>query len=155
MKFLSFIFVVVFFSTCYAEVYKCQTADGKISYQGSPCKNELILVAPREDMLPEATLEALKETTVFIKVAGDRINGSGTGFLVAREGNIGYVVTNAHVVESDRGFSSITTVVFKSGRKDQAPVKAVVSTTDPSSDLAILKIEMVNLPAPLSSSMRR
>lgn len=41
MKFLAVIFAIIFFSSCaYAEVYKCQTLDGKIYYQASPCNND-------------------------------------------------------------------------------------------------------------------
>jgi putative serine protease PepD len=68
--------------------------------------------------------------------------GSGTGFLVDRDGTL---VTNAHVV----GSSSTVAVRFGPNARS---IRAEVTGTDPSSDLAVLKIRVADTPnvAPLA-----
>jgi putative serine protease PepD len=68
--------------------------------------------------------------------------GSGTGFLVDRDGTL---VTNAHVV----GGSSTVAVRFGPNARS---IRAEVTGTDPSSDLAVLKIRVADTPnvAPLA-----
>jgi putative serine protease PepD len=62
--------------------------------------------------------------------------GSGTGFLVDRDGTL---VTNAHVV----GGSSRVAVRFGPNARS---IEAQVTGTDPSSDLAVLRIRIVDTP---------
>jgi putative serine protease PepD len=62
--------------------------------------------------------------------------GSGTGFLVGRDGTL---VTNAHVV----GRSSTVAVRFGPNARS---ISAQVTGTDPSSDLAVLRIRVVDTP---------
>lgn len=62
-------------------------------------------------------------------------NGSGSGVIISEDG---YIVTNNHVV----GFADLIEVTLFDGRK----VKAQKIGTDPSTDLAVLKIEDDNLP---------
>ncbi|MCL4154246.1 UNVERIFIED_CONTAM: hypothetical protein GTU68_057927 [Idotea baltica] len=63
-------------------------------------------------------------------------SGSGSGVIVSDDG---YIVTNNHVV----GFADIIKVTLNDGRE----VKAVKIGTDPSTDLAVLKIDLSeNLP---------
>jgi Do/DeqQ family serine protease len=71
---------------------------------------------------------------------GDRMpdmpqDGLGSGVIVS-EG--GYVLTNNHVIEGASGIE----VVLSDGRKTQAKVIG----TDPETDLALLKIELTDLP---------
>ncbi len=69
--------------------------------------------------------------------------GGGSGFLVAADG---YIVTNKHVVEDKK---AEFTVVLQDGREFPGKVLA----TDPSLDLAIMKIEGANFPyLPLGDS---
>ncbi|MEZ5938455.1 MAG: Do family serine endopeptidase [Hyphomonadaceae bacterium] len=65
--------------------------------------------------------------------------GSGSGFIVDRDGHI---VTNNHVVENAKS----VTVQFADGREETAEVIG----TDPKTDLAVIKINSKNLPAPLA-----
>ena len=67
------------------------------------------------------------EAVVSVQAGG----GSGTGFLIDRDGTI---VTNAHVV----GSADQVRVRFDD---DASPVSARVVGTDPSSDLAVLKVD--------------
>lgn len=60
---------------------------------------------------------------------------SGSGFLISADG---YLVTNNHVIKD----ATEVTVTLYDGRE----YKAVVKGTDPSSDLAVLKIEEKELP---------
>jgi putative serine protease PepD len=74
-------------------------------------------------------------------------SGSGTGFVVDREGTL---VTNAHVV------GDATQVRVRFG-DDDAPVSARVAGTDPSTDLAVLRVDPADVPGglrplPLASS---
>jgi len=64
--------------------------------------------------------------------------GLGSGVIVSRDG---YILTNNHVIQ---GAQSIT-VNLADGRE----VKAKIVGTDPESDLAVLKIDVHNLPEAL------
>lgn len=67
---------------------------------------------------------------------------SGSGFIVSKDG---YILTNNHVID---GSSQVTVRLL-----DRREFKAKVVGTDPTTDLAVLKIEAANLvPAPLGSS---
>src|SRR5207253_665786 len=48
--------------------------------------------------IPAATLQAIKDATVFIKTKAGAFEATGSGFLMMAEGKIGYVVTNNHVI---------------------------------------------------------
>ena len=65
--------------------------------------------------------------------------GSGTGFIVDEDG---YILTNAHVVESGSGSSSITVDLF-----DGSEYEGTVLWSDTTLDLAIVKIDAKNLQA--------
>lgn len=67
-------------------------------------------------------------------------SGSGTGFMVGRDG---YILTNNHVITR----SDAVSVRFRGQRRRY---EAVVVGSDPSSDLAVLKIELDAPLAPLS-----
>lgn len=62
-------------------------------------------------------------------------SGTGSGVIISDDG---YIVTNNHVV----GYADIIEVTLNDGRK----LKAEKIGTDPSTDLAVLKIEETNLP---------
>ncbi|HYF38123.1 MAG TPA: trypsin-like peptidase domain-containing protein [Gemmatimonadales bacterium] len=67
---------------------------------------------------------------------------SGSGFIVSKDG---YILTNNHVID---GSSQVTVRLL-----DRREFKAKVIGTDPTTDLAVLKIDAPNLvPAPLGSS---
>jgi S1-C subfamily serine protease len=106
--------------------------------------------ATLEGGLPSRILDRLKDATVFIKVRheyGQR--GSGSGFLFLADGNDGYVVTNAHVVLSGGQEAEKVEVVFDCGHPAEKSYNADVIAHDSERDLALLKINSPNLPAPL------
>jgi serine protease DegQ len=70
------------------------------------------------------------------RAAPQRNTSLGSGVIVSQEG---YVVTNNHVVDSAEEIE----VALKDGRK----TKARVVGADPESDIAILKIDLPNVPA--------
>jgi S1-C subfamily serine protease len=108
--------------------------------------------------IPTKTLKDVKAATVFVKVplgipGGKRGFGTGSGFVMKVDGETGYVVTNHHVV-----FPSVPKVtregpillVFWSGTRKERTVPAEVVATDPSRDLAILRVKgFKDLPTPL------
>lgn len=67
------------------------------------------------------------------------VEGSGTGFIVDEDG---YILTNAHVVESSSGSSSITVDLY-----DGSEYEGTVLWSDTTLDLAIVKIDATNLQA--------
>ena len=80
--------------------------------------------------------------SILAEVSYGSINGttqtaeaSGSGFIISADG---YIVTNNHVID---GASAVQVVV--AGEKD--PIDAVVVGTDPTTDIAVLKIDRTNL----------
>lgn len=63
-------------------------------------------------------------------------NGAGSGFIISSDG---FIITNNHVIEN----ADKIHVSFSDGRK----VKAEIKGTDPSTDIAVLKIDETNLRA--------
>ncbi len=114
--------------------------------------------APAGDAIPAETLKAVKAATVFVKVQfggprGLRAGGTGSGFVMKADGETGYLVTNDHVINApNRRFSRVGPVrlVFWSGTRKERTVDAEVVATDPSRDLAVLRVRgFKDLPAPL------
>ncbi len=122
----------------------------------TPAAHQLNAPAPRPYALEDNFVEAAGMSTqsvVFIKtLSGDsyeptsyfdllfgrrsgQVASSGSGVIYARNG---YIVTNNHVVEGSK-----TIEVVHNRRTYQASLVG----TDPSTDLAVLKIEADNLPA--------
>ena len=92
--------------------------------------------APRACRPPPAARPDRRSTTIYAR-AGEAVvsvqtnGGSGTGFLIDRDGTI---VTNAHVVGSaEPGQGAL--------RRRREPGDAQVVGTDPSSDLAVLNVD--------------
>jgi S1-C subfamily serine protease len=114
-------------------------------------------------------LEDIKKATVFVKLDQGLAGGSGSGFLIKRDGLIGYVVTNHHVIEgeSNEDFGPffgprfrrpptgppVITAVFGSGTPLELSVRAEVLASDKERDLAILQVRGIqNLPTPIDTS---
>ncbi len=70
---------------------------------------------------------------------GSSSGGSvGSGFIISKDG---YIVTNNHLVDGMDTFE----VTFADQEHTEMPVKATLVGVDPSSDLAVLKVERSNL----------
>ena len=122
--------------------------------------------------LSAQTLADLKGATVFIKVeAGRMLSCSGSGFLVKVDGEVGYIVTNHHVINpeaelltpirSGRGTTlgivkykaknAAISAVFHSGTRTERSLSAEVLTTDESRNLAVLRVRgLGNWPRPIA-----
>ena len=113
--------------------------------------------APAQSSIPRDTLRLLKQATVFVRVRHGNRRATGSGFVVGRVNQTGFIVTNAHVivleVEEDgktrrRAASSIS-IVLNSGQADERPVPAELMGLDPQRDLALLRVTAPDLPEPL------
>ena len=82
--------------------------------------------------------------------------GTGSGFLVHVDGKTGLVVTNHHVIQPllddfSKVKKSRYTLVFDSGTRLEKFVAAELLGSDPSCDLALLRVRDVeSLPAPIA-----
>ena len=86
---------------------------------------------------------------MFIKVTTARGGQTGSGFLMEKSKTMGYIVSNAHVVQ-DRGQPARKVeCVFHSGTRNEMTLAATVVGADSDRDLAILKVRHDQLPAPL------
>lgn len=119
-----------------------------------------------QDSIPADVLAKVKRAAVFVKVSHGGIEGSGSGFVIRRDGDVVHLVTNAHVVARpepapfgpfsprpfgprpfrNRGADPLDAagegeiqVVFHSGTPKEEAVKAAVVARDVKRDLAILK----------------
>jgi putative serine protease PepD len=78
-------------------------------------------------------------SVVTIKVSGPGVAGTGSGFVMRKDG---YILTNNHVVEAATSKGKIT-VLFADGKS----AEATVIGRDESYDLAVIRVNRRNLPA--------
>ena len=78
-------------------------------------------------------------SVVTIKVEGPAGQGTGSGFVVRKDG---YILTNNHVVDA-AGANGTITVLFSDGTS----VDATVVGHDAAYDLAVIRVDRANLPA--------
>ena len=123
-----------------------------------------------DSSISAATVADIKTATVFIKVESDQLSKSGSGFVVQADDKATYVVTNHHVIGATvsldaggadrRNARTITlknprtTVIFRSGTRQEQSLPAEVLAADETSDLAVLKVGPVKgvKPIPFSQS---
>ena len=121
---------------------------------------------PNSTELSPRSLARLKKMTVFVKSDFGFEENQGSGFLVRVENNIGYVVTNDHVVRGNPRMRQFdrpgqparpgwrirpqrTSVVFNSGAPEERTLPCQIVATDDRHDLALLKITGAALPQPI------
>ncbi len=117
--------------------YLSQLLEGGIAGAGAPLGDRLAHINVK------AVLEAVQEAVVIVDVmTPDGGDGGGSGFIVTSDG---LIVTNAHVVENAESIE----VRFFGGERTRAEAIGVDTTRD----LAVLQVEVANLPTvPLGSS---
>lgn len=101
-------------------------------------KNDAGLLTPRQiGDKASAAVVAINTTTLAKGIFGNvgTIEGAGSGVLISADG---YIVTNNHVIAR----SNTITVNLPSGKSLQAKVIG----TDPTTDLAVIKVDAQNLP---------
>ncbi|ABW16558.1 peptidase S1 and S6 chymotrypsin/Hap [Parafrankia sp. EAN1pec] len=96
-------------------------------------------VSPAADNTVAAAAQAILPSVVTIAEQSSQESGTGSGTIIRADG---YILTNNHVV-SGASQGGTLTVTMQDGRTFDAQVKA----TDPSSDLAVVKIDATGLPA--------
>lgn len=144
-------------NTAKADSPEDSTREIDTSSESAAKEEPVVAVATVDDKPPVSRnagemLEFLKSATVFIKVSTTKGIQSGSGFLVQREGNNGFIVSNSHVIEPLEGTLKSIECVFRSGRPDEYKVLATVAGRDESRDLAILKVAHEKLPEPIEES---
>jgi len=115
-----------------------------------------------DGQIPADLLAKLKAATVFIKIDGGEMHGSGSGFVVRVTDDTALVVTNEHVAQpkSKLGASvnAVHEVVFYSGRRNEFSRTAEVIAADPEHDLAVLRVSGVrdakDFPEPINTTDR-
>ena len=102
-------------------------------------------LSPRSDGTIAGMVRSVLPSVVSIVVEGDRESGSGSGFVLRRDG---FILTNNHVV-SIQGKSGTLEVVLGDGSK----ITGKVIGTNPSYDLAVVKVDRDDLtPVQLGNS---
>jgi len=97
----------------------------------TPLPPSILAQADAEEQLLINLYKRVSPGVVFIRVWGPIKGGTGSGFIIDKEGHI---VTNNHVIE---GAEEIEVTLA-----DETIVPATVVGTDPGSDLAVIKIDV-------------
>jgi putative serine protease PepD len=84
----------------------------------------------------ESVAQKLSPSVVELQVSGQSQAGEGSGFVISTDG---YILTNNHVVEVAANGGQIQ-AVFQDGKK--APAKVI--GRDPTTDIAVVKVDGVN-----------
>lgn len=84
----------------------------------------------------EAVAQKLSPSVVELQVSGQQGAGEGSGFVISTDG---YILTNNHVVEVAANGGQIQ-AVFQDGKKAAAKVVG----RDPTTDIAVVKVDGVN-----------
>jgi S1-C subfamily serine protease len=110
--------------------------------------------------LSAAMLKQLKDATVFIKREAGQLSATGSGFVMKLDGEAAYIITNHHVIDPTgerlsisrsgrirvvkvRASGAVILAVFRSGTREERALNAEVVASDPSRDLAVLKVNGV------------
>jgi S1-C subfamily serine protease len=105
-------------------------------------------------------LQHFKHATVYIKREAGKLSATGSGFVMKIAGESAYIITNHHVVEPSaellrlgpggriqtvkvRASGAVIIAIFRSGTKEERALNAEVIASDPSRDLAVLKVNGV------------
>ncbi|MEX5637611.1 S1C family serine protease [Parafrankia sp. FMc2] len=96
-------------------------------------------VSPAADNTVSAAAQAILPSVVTIAEESGQEAGTGSGTIIRPDG---YILTNNHVVSAAASGGTLT-VTMQDGRTFDAEIKA----TDPSADLAVIKIDGTDLPA--------
>ncbi|GAB3134697.1 trypsin-like peptidase domain-containing protein [Amycolatopsis sp. NPDC004378] len=122
-------------------------AGGAVGYltggsSGGPAGNALDAPKPAQQTgnAPAGSVEAvaqkLSPSVVELQVSGQQGAGEGSGFVISTDG---YILTNNHVVEVAANGGQIQ-AVFQDGKKAAAKVVG----RDPTTDIAVVKVDGVN-----------
>jgi putative serine protease PepD len=95
-------------------------------------------VSPAADNTVSKAAQVILPSVVTISEVGSNEAGTGSGVIIRSDG---YILTNNHVVSGASGAAGSLTVTLQSGDT----VNATVVGTDPSSDLAVVKINKTGL----------
>jgi len=113
----------------------------------------LVAVAPRAGVAQGGNPRSSTVQKVFpsavrlhIAAAGEVVR-SASGVAFARDGDLTYVLTNAHVVEPSRSWKEpVELRVLVSGVKEPFPARVVARGHAPESDIAVVEVRGANVP---------
>lgn len=94
-------------------------------------------------------LEKIKAAAVFFEVSHSgpgKIDSFGSGWVIEKDAKGVLVVTNRHVVLNDEDHKGTIQCVFYPGTDKESRVAANIIVVDPDEDLAVVRVEGVNLP---------
>ncbi len=104
-------------------------------------------LGPSDGSIPEAAkrpaqsvagvVARVEKSVVTVEVSADSVAGNGSGFIISRDG---YILTNNHVAEPAANGGQLS-VVFSDGSRADAKIVG----RDPTSDLAVLKVNRDNV----------
>ena len=107
-----------------------------------------------QQRMPSELRNTLKDATVYIRTSNDEQGGTGTGFVVQKNGSNVYIATNHHVIDAERDGQNIDRkrtrlrVLFNKDGSATDGVRAELLAADELHDLAILKVVKEDAPDP-------
>lgn len=112
-----------------------------LSTTGSCTSNRTLVEIGGNGMNTKAIASLVTPSVVSIAVTTASGGGTGSGSIYKSNGNTSYIITNNHVVNTS---GAAATIKVELSNGDQYPAKIVGQ--DPGYDLAVLQIQMGNLP---------
>ncbi|MBX6389477.1 MAG: trypsin-like peptidase domain-containing protein [Frankia sp.] len=110
-----------------------------VSSAGLSRESETNPVSPAADGTVAKAAQVILPSVVTISEVSRTAAGTGSGVIIREDG---FILTNNHVVSAADGGGTVTVTL-----QDGEEIDAEVWATDPSSDLAIVKIDRTGLPA--------
>ncbi len=108
----------------------------------------LVALPQAQEGLPAADRDALAAATAWVRMEAGAKRTGAAGFLVARDGEDGVLVSTSKVVDT-LVKERVVSVTFAPGKPSTFTATAEVLAVDAEFDLSVLKVRAKNLPAPV------
>ncbi len=106
--------------------------------------------------VPAEIRNELRKSTVWVRTANDGDYGTGTGFVIRKDGDDVYIATNHHVTDAQRHGQEVDIkrtryrVLFAGEDPNGETYRADLIAADAEHDLAILKLKRADAPEPFN-----